>query len=266
MTGFLDGLGGVDVVMRTITGAALVGARIVPLVLVSPWIGFRRVPVTLRVSVLLALTLALSPLGIAHAPSLPETLIDFAVAAIREITIGLVFAVVSSIPFFALEHSGGIIDVLRGSPSDSMASADEGPLSNLHLLLGATLFLVLGGHRLVIAALANGLEAVPVGSPLAPSDAQSLALGSARIIVQALVLGVSFAAPAITALVLLEATLGIAGRAAPMLPTFFLGMPLRAAVGIAALLASVSLLIPHLPELMHEAVQAASELVDSLRS
>lgn len=258
MTELLDGFGGVDVVTHTLGVASLVTARIAPLALVSPWIGFRRTPITLRIGVVLALVLALCPWALGHAPTLPGHLFNYILVAAREVTIGLIFAVVLSVPFFALEHSGSIIDTLRGS---SVTPTNESPLSDLYLLLGATLFLVLGGHRLVISALADGLQTVPVGSPLELGDIQSFALGSTQIIVQALSLGVAFAAPAITAFVLLEATLGIAERAAPMLPTFFLGMPLRAAVGVAAVLLSASVLMPHLPALMRHAVHAASELV-----
>lgn len=263
MTDLLDGLGGADLATRALVCALLLGARIAPPVLLAPWLGLRHTPMTMRIAVILALVLALCPIALSHASTLPEHLIDLGIAATRELSMGLIFGVVIAIPFFALDHAGRIIDGLReSSPADS-AVFDESssPLANLYLLFGATLFLLLGGHRMVIAALADGLKTLPLGSPVDAASAQSLALGSARIIVHALELGISFAAPAITTLLLLTATLGIIERTAPTLPTFFLGMPLRAALGIATVLLSLSMLVPHLTEIMRDSVWVASELV-----
>lgn len=264
MTEVLDGLGGANVVTRALTCALLLSARIAPPVLLAPWLGLRNTPLTMRIAAILALVLALCPIALSHASTLPEHIIDLGIATTREVSMGLIFGVVIAIPFFALGHAGRIIDRLRESlPADSVVFDEESssPLGNLHLLFGATLFLVLGGHRMVIASLADGLQKLPLGSPMDSASMQSLTLGSARIIAHALELGISFAAPAITALLLFTATLGIAERAAPALPTFFLGMPVRATLGIAAVLLSLSMLVPYLSEVMRNAVWIASELV-----
>jgi len=70
-----------------------------------------------------------------------------------------------------------------------------------------------------------------------------------RALTHTLTLAVSFAAPALLALVVSDVALGLVARSAPQIPVHFAGMPLRSAVGIAALLLSLALLVPHLGEL-----------------
>ena len=106
--------------------------------------------------------------------------------------------------------------------------------------------------------------ALPPGAPLSSADLASFGMGVARIVIASLTLALSFAAPAMVSLLISEVALGLTARAAPQIPIHFAGMPLRAAVGVAALLLSVSVLLPHLPGIMRDAVDQASHLVISL--
>lgn len=267
MQPLFEELVGIDATARAIGVALLVAARLAPLTIVVPWIALRGSPPALRVALLVSLTVALTPLALAAAPPLPPDVLTFAVALLREAAIGAVFAVATAIPLFALDQAGRLIDAMRGAGSSESAAASgerTSPMGNLHLLLGTVLFVALGGHRLVIAALAEGLIDVPPGGALAAADLASFTLGAARIVVGSLALAAAFAAPAAVALIALEVALGAVGRAAPSIPMYFAGMPLRAATGIAAALLGLSVLLPHLPGMLRAAVEAAAALVRGL--
>ena len=148
-----------------------------------------------------------------------------------------------------------------GRKRDGATAEPSPPLGDLHLLLGSVLFLALGGHRLVIAALGEGLVDLPPGAAIAPAGLLALALGAARIVTHALTLAAAFAAPAAVALLALEVLLGIAGRAAPSMPVHVAAMPLRAAAGLAAVLLGLSVLVPHLPPVLRRGVESAGGLV-----
>jgi type III secretory pathway component EscT len=268
VSALLELLGGQGSALRTIAIAILVAARVAPLTLLVPWLALRSTPVLLRSALLLALTAAMMPIALATTPALPDPdPISFAALAAREAAIGTVFAIVTAIPLHALDMAGRLIDAMRGAAQSEIATPSgdgSSPLGALHGMLGAVLFLALGGHRLVIAALGEGMVTVPPGSAIAAPELAELALGAARIVVAALALAVSFAAPAAVSLVVVEVGLGLAGRAAPQIPMHFAGMPLRAAIGIAAALLALSVLAPHLPSIFRSTIDAAALLIRDL--
>lgn len=262
----LDALTGTELA-RLAAVALLVAARVAPLTQLVPWIAMRDAPQALRFAVLGALTLALTPVARMVAPELPLDAVALGALALREAAVGAVFAVVTAVPLVALDHAGRVIDALRGASSSERGGASgerSTPLGDLHLLLGTVIFLALGGHRLVIAALGEGLVAVPPGATIASADLSALALGAARIVTHALTLAAAFAAPAAVALFALEVALGIVARAAPGIPVHVAGMPLRAAAGLAAVLLGLSVLVPRLPPVLEQGVEAAGSLVREL--
>lgn len=267
MAQLLEQFGGAGLTAHLVGVALLVLARVAPLTMIVPWIALRGSPPALRVALSVALTVALTPIALTATPALPGDALTFVVALAREVAIGAVFAIATAVPLLALDQAGRAIDAMRGagqSESTSPAGEVSSPLGNLHLLLGTVLFLVLGGHRLVIATLGETFLDVPPGSAIAAVELGSFTMGAARIVVSSLTLAVSFAAPAAVALIGLDAALGIAGRAAPAIPMFFAGMPLRAAVGIGAVLLGLSVLVPHLPGMLRSAVLGAAALIAAL--
>lgn len=258
MAALIERLGGAEATLRTLLVAALVALRVAPLAIALPPLALRGVPLAARVAVLLALTVALTPLALASAPPLPDDVLLLAAIAARELALGGAFAVACAVPLLALADAGRIVDAMRGAAAHGGRA--PGPFTELHRLLGAVLFLVLGGHRLAIAALGEGLVALPPGAPLAAADLAGLGLGTARVAVAALALAISFAAPAALALLAVEVALGAAARAAPALPIQVAAVPLRAALGVAAVLLALAVLVPHLGPIFESAVAAAARL------
>jgi type III secretory pathway component EscT len=253
--------------MRTVGLAALVAARLAPCTVLSPWLSARGAPAPLRALVLFALTAALTPTALGSAGALPHDAPSFVGLALRELVIGMVFAVVVAIPLHALDHAGRILDALRGAgsaESSSPGGESTTPLGNLHGMLGTLVFLGLGGHLAVLSALGRGLVAMPPGQPLASGALPAFLLGSVHLVTMALTLAVSFAAPTLVTLVVVEATLGLVGRAAPAMPVHFAGMPLRAAVGLGTVLLTLAVLLPRLAPLFGDALRAAESAVSRL--
>lgn len=237
----------------------LVAVRLAPLTLIAPWIALRQSPAVLRAALLLGLTVALVPIADRHVEALPDGTVPFVLALLRELVFGTLLAVTASVPLLSLEQSGRLVDALRGAQGDVAGPAGErtSPMGLFSLLFGTTLFLVLGGHRLVLGALAHGVAEIPPGS--GPGSASSL-FEVGRLLVLSLELAVAFAAPALVALFATDVALGLVARSASNIPMHFAGMPLRAAVGLFAVLLSLSLLVPQLAELFAEAVASIGSL------
>jgi type III secretory pathway component EscT len=261
-------LGGESVVVRHLAVGALVAARLVPLALFAPFFALRASPTLLRTAVALALSVALEPLAAASAPALPGAL-GLAALSLREALVGTLFAVAASLPLHALDWLGRLVDGWRGAGQGEVSTPGgerTSPLGALTLLLGVAIFVTIGGHRLALAAFADGLTSSPVGAVSTVATVRAVALGGARLIADALTFAAALAAPAAVALVTVEVALGLVARATPQIPVFFAGMPLRAAVGLAAVLLSLSLVVERLPSAFRASIGAARGLVSQVIS
>ena len=244
---------------RRIALGLLVALRLAPLTILVPWIALRQAPALLRAVLLLALTVAMMPTAEASAGSLPPDAPSFAVAAVREVVLGAMLAIASAVPLLAFEQSGRLIDVLRGAQGEASdpSGGRSSTLGVFSMLLGTTLFLVLGGHRLVLGALADGFVAAPAGS--ASIDGAMLT-EVGRLLILSFELAVAFAAPAAVALFASDVALGLVSRSATQIPMYFAAMPLRSAVGLAAVLLSLSMAVPVLADTFRQAIASMGAL------
>lgn len=240
-------LGGTREVGHLLAVGLLVAARLAPLTFMAPWLSMRGAPALVRTGVLLALTMALTPLALGTAADVPLAGGLLVALALRESLIGMVFALTTSIPFFALDYGGRLVDTWRGANLAEVIAPPTGertsPLGDLYLLFGVALFVTLGGHRIALGAFADSLRTVPVGVFHAHAGIQSLGMDVAHLVSHALTFAVMLAAPAAATIILVEISLGLLSRAAPQVPAFFAGMPLRAAAGLAGCLLSASWLV-----------------------
>ncbi len=265
MERLLEWLGGEGAIVRAIAVGALVAARVAPLTIFAPWLSMRGTPPVLRAALVLALTAALGPLAMESAPPIPDSGPSLALLAAREVLVGTTFALAASLPLYALDWAGRLVDTWRGASLAEVINPHTGertsPMGDLYLMMGVVLFLLLGGHRIALAAFADGLRAVPVGGVSVETGLEAVALGAARLAGSALAFAAALAAPAAAAIVLVEVSLGLVARAAPQIPVFFAGMPLRAAVGVAAALLGLSILVGELPPAYRDAIDSAGRIV-----
>lgn len=251
---------------RALPTFVLLSLRALPLAFVAPWLGWKGTATYARASVAIVVALALTPLALSTAPALPASGLALALLGVREVLIGVAFAIASSLPLWALGWTGELVDRWRGSSPDATAigpSDAASPLGVLHLTAGVVLFVTLGGHRLALAAFGEGLIDAPVGAG-ASGELRAFALGTGRLVTASLELAVAFAAPAAIAFVLLEIVLGLAARIGPELRLYASALPLRAGLGIAAALVGLSALLPRLSPLFAGSIEAAGELVRGL--
>lgn len=250
---------------ETLAKGALVAARIAPLAVVAPWIALREAAAVVRAALVLLCTVAVAPLAFVSASDV--ALGSVPPMMLREAMVGLVFAVATAVPFYALDHGGRLVDAMRGASSSEVVAPPLGertsPIGDLYLLAGVALFSSMGGHRLALEVLARSFEVVPIGGAT-EFGRMAFALGAARLFAFALAFGLSVAAPAALCIVLVEVGLGLLARASPSIPVFFAGMPLRAAAGIAGALLGLSTLLGGLPRVFRSAVENAGRLVSEI--
>ena len=148
--------------------------------------------------------------------------------------------------FRAAEIAGRLADTLRGANIAEIlvptAEERSSPLGVLYLLLATLVFLQIGGVQRLCEALLDSYRVLPVGGGLDAGSARQaaaiVAAASARLIAS----GVALAAPVIVALWLTDLALGLVARAAPQVPVYFIGLPLKGLMAIGLVLVSLGVL------------------------
>jgi flagellar biosynthesis protein FliR len=101
--------------------------------------------------------------------------------------------------------------------------------SRLLFMATVTVFLLIGGHRMVMAGLLDTFRTIPPGVGLP----NSLADGFTTLLGQSFSLAVRAAAPAVTALLTATLVLGMIGRSIPQLNILAVGLGLNSLLAIA---------------------------------
>jgi len=119
---------------------------------------------------------------------------------------------------------------------DPMLDENVPLLSQLMFLFGVTIFLCVGGHRMLMAGLLDTFRAIPPGGGSLPG---SVAESFTTLVSLSFSLAIRVAAPAVTALLLATLIVGLIGRTLPQLNILALGFGLNALLALAALALSL---------------------------
>ena len=226
-------------IKETLGLVAVGAARTIPLTWSIPAFGGPSLPGQIRLAIGMGLSFLCLP--VLSASPLPASTLVWGLLVAREVMVGVVMGFVCACLFRAAEAAGQLTDVLRGASMAQVLSPTGGgtssPLGAMMLLLAAVVFFEIGGMAHVSSALVRSYEAIPLsshprfaGSPGAMATVATVS--SAKLIEST----IGLCAPAVVALLLADILLGIVGRAVPQIPIYFVGMPLKALLGVGAVL------------------------------
>jgi flagellar biosynthesis protein FliR len=159
---------------------------------------------------------------------------------LKEVLVGIAFALVLAALFAALSTAGSLADTLIGfsfgSLVDPVSGNSSSLLSNLYSMLGIAVFVAIGGDAWVIEGLARTYDAVPLlAYPSIPSATQAVQVAFANVLPDALMV----AAPVLLAIVLSDCALGVVARVVPSLNVFQVGFSAKIAIGLTVMAASL---------------------------
>ena len=208
-------------------GLLLASLRVLALIVAAPVFGHRSIPARVRVSIGLAIGLALS--GSLPTPALaePSRLALFQLA-VGELAIGLGLGFACRLIFESAglvgelaSLQGGLGAAIAVDPSSGSSSA---ALSALLRTAATLVFLAADGHHEIVRAAAHSYELIPVGE-MGRSGASFAwrplyALGSAMFEV-----ALRLAMPIVTMMMALNLAVGILGRSIPQLNLMTLQLP-----------------------------------------
>lgn len=207
-------------------------ARILSFVMAAPLLGHSSLPAQAKIGLALLLTVLVG----ATLPPLPEvSLLSWAGVGvlIEQVIVGLSMGFVMHIVFAVVMVAGEYIGLQMGLGFASFFSPDTGTnsmvLSRIFYMVALLVFLAFNGHLLMIQILAASFTSLPIG--LAGLDAGAFNL-MARYTSVVFASGLLLALPLVTALLMINLSMGILNRSAPQFTVFSIGFPMSLITGL----------------------------------
>ena len=173
-------------------------------------------------------------------------------AATANAFVGASLGFVTGIIFHLFVVAGSLVDDFSGlrvaSFIDPVSGERSAVFGRAFGMTAVALFLVVGGHRMLVRGLAATFEAIPLDGSVGLGA--GMADGMVAMAGRMLVAAVEMAMPALAALFVAEVVLGIASRFAPQANVFLLGLPAK----VITALASVWLVVLLVPETLSGAI------------
>lgn len=162
----------------------------------------------------------------------PKTPADFLWIAVGEFAVGFALGLGVLTILTAVQLAGHLIDFQTGLSLGQIFNPQFGSssLSSEFLLsLGTTLYLVSGGHVLLVNALLQTYDAIPLGyATVSPAAIELLS----NLVQQSLVLAVQMSAPILLTLMLVGFAMGVLGHTVTTINFIDVGIPIRVLVGL----------------------------------
>lgn len=220
--------------------------RIAGLLMTAPVIGTRSIPTRVRLIMAIAISIVIVPMVSVPTSTAPISL-DGLLISLQQVLIGIAMGLSVRVVFVALELAGQVIGQLMGLLMAAMVDPANGSqvpiISQLYTLLATLLFLSIDGHLVMLYALAESFQSLPVGTTGISRDAVWTYLSWISTILSTAVV---IALPAIASLLVVNISFGVMTRAAPQLNIFAVGFPVMIIMGVCIIMFTLNGFIPQL--------------------
>jgi flagellar biosynthesis protein FliR len=217
--------------------------RISGLIMSMPIIGTQLVPARIKIILVVALSLLVG--GIAPPSSIDPFSFQGLMIGIIQLMIGVGIGMILHIIFQTFILAGQLIAQQMGLGFASMMDPQNGisvpAVGQLYMMMVMLMFLGVNGHLMIIEALTQSFNTIPIGFDFLQFPAGSeLIFWGGWLFASAL----QMALPAVTALFLVNIAFGVMTKAAPQLNVFSIGFPTTMLVGILIIGLTLSLILP----------------------
>jgi flagellar biosynthetic protein FliR len=224
----------VDISLLPALAAAfmLVFARIGAMVMLLPGLGESNIPVRVKLSIALLLTLIILPLHRSAYQIDMTSLTSLLILMLHEIVIGVVLGATARVTLSALSVAGSVIAQQLGLGFVTAVDPTQGQqgllIGNFLTILGITLLFATDSHHLVISALNESYRIFAPGETMLTGDIADLAT---RAFAAAFKIGMQLSAPFLVFGLVFNIGLGVLARLMPQMQVYFVGVPLSIMVG-----------------------------------
>jgi flagellar biosynthesis protein FliR len=235
---------------QLLLGFALLLARVLPVIILTPFLGGESVPSEVKLGLGIMLGLVLFPAMAAQIKDVPISALIFIALMLKELFIGLTLSLVVGMVFDAANVAGNLVDTMSGTNQAQLMVPQIGTqvslFANLQLQMATVIFLTLGGHLVVIQTLGESLAQIPLNT--FPTFRGGLARWEfyetvLRVFGDLVRIALALASPVLLATFLTDLALGMINRVAPQVQVYFVSMQIKPAVTILVMFTSVHLIL-----------------------
>ncbi len=218
----------------------LIFMRFLGLFVVAPLFSSFLIPIRYKVLFSILFTVIVYPALTEFKPVIPDHLINFGLMLITQLIIGLVIGFIVTIIFTAFQLTAQFYHFQMGfginQVFDPLSRIQVPILSQLQYILTILVFISINGHHLLIRALYESYEIVPVIDFTNPKTMQFFATNLSRIFSSMFMLALKIGFPLMATMFLVSLTLGLLAKASPQMNIFMVGFPLQIGIGLVSLI------------------------------
>ena len=248
--------------------ASLVGGffwpfvRISAMMMAAPIFGAQLMPVRIRILLAFAVSLVAVPM-LPPVPAIDPMSFNGLLIVLQQVLIGLGMGFMIQLVFQALVIAGESIANGMGLGFARMVDPANGvqvPVVSQFLIVMATLlFVTLNGHLMLIELVVESFRILPVGDTgLSAQGAWHIASWGSLMFAGALLIAI----PAVTALLVVNTSMGVVTRAAPQLNIVAVGFPLMILLGFVFLAATTPSILANFTNMLMDAFESIRELLE----
>lgn len=218
----------------------LVFVRMTGLFVTAPIFGRKNVPVYFKIGFAFITAILMANVIKVGDNIATDSFLLYALYIIKEFIVGIVIGYVAYAVFTSIYIAGQIIDMQIGfgmvNVFDPISNIQVPITANLYFMLAMIIFLVTNGHHMLIKALFQSFQLVPLGSAaIGPKMLDNII----EVFQQIFSIGFKIAGPIVAAVIVTDVVLGIISKTIPQMNVFVLGMPLKILIGIVIIIITI---------------------------
>lgn len=242
--------GEIDPLLLHLPVWVLVLFRLAGIFLFAPVLGSAAIPARVKVFLAVGLSFCVYPMLLGrHAEPLLAgdvfsgrwVIWSLPIMIAAEALIGLVIGFAAGLPLMGMQMAGQVSDQQMGMGIGGIFNPDMdeelGVLGQFYYLMAMMLFVIMGGHRVLLATLVGSFESVPLGGFRIDRSVVELLLG---LMGTAFELALRVSAPLLCLVFLETVALGFIARTVPQLNILSVGFALRILIGVTVLIGALS--------------------------
>lgn len=222
----------------------LVLLRIAGFMAFALFFGSLNVPTLFKAALSVAVTLLVFPSVLRRGAALPQGGGELVTFAALETLVGVVLGFVSSMVLIGIQLGAHVIGNKMGfsmaNVIDPFTEAEVMLIEEFEFFLAVFVFLLVGGHQLLVSALVRSFDVVPVGGARLPD---ALWLELSRQFGGIFSLAIQTAAPVAGSMFLVTLGLGFLSRVVPQMNVMMLAFPVQIGAGVILLVVFMPVLV-----------------------
>jgi len=229
--------------------------RIAAMISAMPVFSSNFIPVRVRLMIAIGITMVVAPV-IPEVPYIDALSPRGFYVILQQMIIGIAMGFIFHLVFSVFIIAGQIIAMQMGLGFAMMVDPVNGSqapvLSMFYLILVTLFFLLLDGHLILISVMADSFHSLPIGMEgLTRENFYQMVSWGSHMFAGALLVSL----PAIVALLLINLSLGVMGRAAPQLNIFAIGFAITIIAGFYVIMVTLPAVLVNLEDLSNRAMQ-----------